>query len=65
MSAPRGAEVCGCSFTPDGSTLLLSIQHPGEGGSLAAPASQWPDGPGRVPRPSLIALELLQPGDRG
>jgi secreted PhoX family phosphatase len=65
MSAPRGAEVCGCSFTPDGSTLLLSIQHPGEGGSLAAPTSQWPDGPGRVPRPSLIALELPQPGDRG
>ena len=61
MSAPRGAEVCGCSFTPDGATLLLSIQHPGEGGSLAAPTSQWPDGPGRVPRPSLIALELPQP----
>ena len=65
MSAPRGAEVCGCSFTPDGSTLLLSIQHPGEGGSLAAPTSQWPDGPGRVPRPSLIALELPQHGNRG
>jgi len=58
MSAPRGAEVCGCSFTTDGSTLLLCIQHPGEGGSLADPISQWPDGPGHVPRPSLVALEL-------
>jgi uncharacterized protein len=58
MSAPRGAEVCGCSFTTDGSTLLLCIQHPGEGGSLADPVSQWPDGPGHVPRPSLVALEL-------
>jgi secreted PhoX family phosphatase len=64
LSAPRGAEVCGCSFTPDGATLLLSIQHPGEGGSLAAPGSQWPDGPGRVPRPSLIALDLPPHGER-
>jgi len=58
MSAPRGSEVCGCSFTTDESTLLLCIQHPGEGGSLADPVSQWPDGAGHVPRPSLVALEL-------
>jgi secreted PhoX family phosphatase len=58
MSAPRGSEVCGCSFTTDESTLLLCIQHPGEGGSLADPISQWPDGPSHVPRPSLVALEL-------
>jgi secreted PhoX family phosphatase len=56
MSAPAGAEVCGCSFTPDFATLFLAIQHPGEGGTLAAPRSSWPDGPGHVPRPSLIAL---------
>lgn len=58
MSAPRGAEVCGCTFTPDGRTLLLAIQHPGEGGSLAQPLSAWPDGPGHVPRSSLVALHL-------
>jgi len=57
-SAPRGAEVCGCSFTPDGRTLLLAIQHPGQGGSLDRPTSAWPDGPGHVPRPSLVALYL-------
>jgi uncharacterized protein len=56
MSAPVGAEVCGCEFTPDGSTLFLAIQHPGEGGTVAAPRSTWPDGPGHLPRPSLIAV---------
>ena len=56
MSAPVGAEVCGCAFVPDGRTLLLTIQHPGEEGTLARPLSSWPDGPGHVPRPSLIAL---------
>jgi secreted PhoX family phosphatase len=58
MSAPLGSEVCGCKFVPDGKTLLLAIQHPGEGGSLAQPRSSWPDGPGHVPRPSLVALHL-------
>ena len=56
MSAPAGAEVCGCSFTPDYTTLFLAIQHPGEGGTLETPRSTWPDGPGHVPRPSVIAL---------
>lgn len=56
MSAPVGAEVCGCAFVPDGSALLLTIQHPGEGGTLTKPLSHWPGRPGEVPRPSLIAL---------
>lgn len=56
MSAPVGAEVCGCEFTPDGETFFLSIQHPGEGGSVLEPTSHWPDGPGTVPRASVIAI---------
>jgi hypothetical protein len=56
MSAPRGAEVCGCEFTPDGETLFLSIQHPGEGGTLESPVSDWPDGRSAPPRPSLVAI---------
>ena len=56
MNAPRGAEICGCEFVPDETALLLSIQHPGEDGTLAAPRSTWPDGPGHVPRPSVVVL---------
>lgn len=56
MSGPLGCEVCGCQFSPDGETLFLSIQHPGEGGTTAAPRSHWPDGPGTQPRASVIAI---------
>ena len=56
MSGPLGAEVCGCRFTPDNETLFLSIQHPGEGGSVLSPTSRWPDGPGTQPRASVIAI---------
>lgn len=56
-SAPVGAEVCGCEFTPDGRTLFLSIQHPGEGGTVDAPASHWPDGGGLPARSAVVAIE--------
>jgi secreted PhoX family phosphatase len=29
-SGPADCEMCGGNFTPDGSTMFLSIQHPGE-----------------------------------
>ena len=56
MSAPVDAEVCGCTFTPDHETLFLSIQHPGEGGTLDNLSSHWPDGGDAVPRSSVIAI---------
>jgi secreted PhoX family phosphatase len=56
MSAPVGAEVTGCEFTPDGTTLFLSIQHPGAGSTLEAPRSHWPDGGDAPPRSSVIAV---------
>lgn len=56
MSGPVGAEICGCQFSPDGETLFLSIQHPGEGGTVASPISHWPDGPGTQPRATVIAV---------
>jgi secreted PhoX family phosphatase len=62
MSGPVGAEVCGCTFTDDGGTLFLTLQHPGEAGSATAPQSHWPDGGTAAPRPSLVAIE---PQDRG
>jgi secreted PhoX family phosphatase len=56
LSGPVGAEVCGCEFTPDGTTLFLSIQHPGDGSTLEAPSSHWPDGGDAPPRSSVIAV---------
>jgi len=56
LSAPVGAEVCGCEFTPDGTTLFLSIQHPGEGGTVDKPSSHWPDGNGLPARSAVIAV---------
>lgn len=56
-SGPVGCEVCGCEFTPDGRTLFLAIQHPGEGGSLDRPRSHWPDGGAHPARASLVAVE--------
>lgn len=56
-SGPVGCELCGCEFTPDGRTLFLTIQHPGEGGSLDKPRSHWPDGNGLPARAALLAVE--------
>jgi len=55
-SGPVGCEICGCEFTPDGRTLFLSIQHPGEGGSVEAPISHWPDGGDLPPRSAIVAI---------
>lgn len=61
LSAPRGAEVCGPEFIPDFTTLFAAIQHPGEGGTVEAPVSTWPDGT-TPPRPSVIAVVKTAPG---
>jgi hypothetical protein len=34
----------------------LTVQHPGEGGSVEEPRSHWPDGGDAAPRSSLIAI---------
>jgi uncharacterized protein len=56
LSAPVGAEVGGCEFSPDGTTLFLSIQHPGEGGSVDSPISHWPDGGNLPARSAVVAV---------
>jgi hypothetical protein len=57
-SGPVQCELTGPAWTPDGSTLFLSIQHPGEESeSVAAAASRWPDyDPSKAPRPGVVAI---------
>jgi secreted PhoX family phosphatase len=55
-TAPVAAEFTGPSFTADGKTLFLSVQHPGETSpSLDQLTSRWPDGSDR-PRSAVITL---------
>jgi len=43
LVGPIECEITGVDSTPDGRTLFVGIQHPGENGSPAAPSSHWPD----------------------
>jgi secreted PhoX family phosphatase len=66
FTAPDGAEVCGPEFTPDGKTLFLSIQHPGEGSTFDKPSTRWPDfRPDMGPRGSVVAITKADGGEIG
>lgn len=57
ISAPNDAELTGPWFSPDGKTLFLSVQHPGEQTTdLANPTSTWPFDGDNLPKPSVVAI---------
>ena len=75
LTAPVGSEVTGIAMAPDGCTLFVNIQHPGEA-PLAHPGrndpkqpqahSSWPDGPGGGrPRSATIAIRRTDGGPIG
>jgi len=54
-SAPVQAELTGTWLAPDGETLFMSVQHPGEESTdVNNPTSRWPYGD--IPRPSVVAI---------
>jgi secreted PhoX family phosphatase len=69
LTGPRGCEITGATGTPDGRTLFVNIQHPGETPSErsnpAAPkaVSAWPDGPsGGRPRSATVVIRRADGG---
>ncbi|MFC8392230.1 PhoX family protein [Streptomyces sp. NPDC057238] len=57
LTAPRGAEVTGVDATPDGQTLFVNIQHPGER------TARWGAPDANDPR-AVSGWPGLRPGDR-
>tara|TARA_B110000008_G_scaffold109617_1_gene112580 strand:+ start:845 stop:2515 length:1671 start_codon:yes stop_codon:yes gene_type:complete len=56
-SAPKDAELTGPWFSPDGKTLFLSVQHPGEQTTdLQNPTSKWPFDDDNIPKPAVVAI---------
>jgi len=69
LTGPVGCELTGATFTPDGSTLFVNVQHPGEAPSErndpAAPRrySSWPDhSPTGRPRSATLAIRRVDGG---
>ncbi|KAB1149499.1 PhoX family protein [Streptomyces luteolifulvus] len=56
LTVPTGAETCGPIIQDR--RVLVAVQHPGEidGASVEKPASVWPDGPGKIVRPAVVAV---------
>ena len=56
-SAPKDAELTVPWFSPDGKTLFLSVQHPGEQTKdVKNPTSSWPFDEDNIPKPAVVAI---------
>jgi secreted PhoX family phosphatase len=71
LVGPRGAEITGATTTPDGRTLFVNIQHPGEPPDARsdprAPSlySSWPEGGGARPRSATVIVRRRDGGPVG
>ena len=63
LVGPKGCEITGITATPDGETLFVNVQHPGEGAPADDPSavSDWPDRRGR-PRAATLAIRKVRGG---
>jgi len=69
LTGPTHCEITGVAFTPDGTSMFISVQHPGETPSERsdprAPAkySNWPDfRPGGRPRSANVVIRKVDGG---
>lgn len=61
LVGPKECEITGIHSTPDGRSLFVNIQHPGENGDPANITSNWPASqtaaaPGQRPRSSTVVI---------
>jgi uncharacterized protein len=67
LTGPSGSEITGVVTTPDGRTMFVNIQHPGETSSERSDpknptaVSSWPDGSGR-PRAATVVVRRRDGG---
>ena len=54
--APRGAEFCSPTLSPDKTELWVNVQHPGDDSSEKEITSHWPDGGDSLPRSAMVAI---------
>jgi len=62
LTGPNGCEVTGITQTPDGRTLFVNIQHPGERpddtpSDPMAPLSSWPENEHGRPRSATLVIQ--------
>ncbi len=69
LTGPVGCEITGCAFTPDGRSMFINVQHPGESPSERSDAAQptryssWPEGPGAArPRSATVVIRKRDGG---
>jgi secreted PhoX family phosphatase len=69
LVGPKECEVTGVTETPDGRTLFVNIQHPGESTApdyaTAAFGSHWPDGGSSRPKSATIVITRIDGGPIG
>jgi secreted PhoX family phosphatase len=69
LVGPRECEITGIAETPDGKTLFVNIQHPGESTppnfATAAFGSHWPDGGTSRPRSATVVITRNDGGEVG
>jgi hypothetical protein len=69
LVGPKECEITGIAETPDGKTIFVNIQHPGENTTpnfaTGAFGSHWPDGGLSRPRSATIVITKDDGGDIG
>jgi hypothetical protein len=64
LSVVYGSECAAMEFSRDNRTLLVAVQHPGEGGTVEEPITLWPF-TSSVPRPGIIQVFASDGGPVG